>query len=196
MSCNVSGPNPAAAVWHWPTSSSRWQPFCAQPVHRLTTLCLRQSRNTGAEDAEQLGPALCRTAAGPGSQPTGRPLHSLCTWQQLSLTRAARSTGGTREQGQALLNFANSISNFRAVVKAKNWLGWTNDTIDVPCGWPGVSCPNQQLWLILTTLSLVGGTLGCRRCQSCGCSSSRCLPAGLLACWSLQGCQYVLPMAM
>lgn len=50
------------------------------------------------------------------------------------------SAGGTQQQGEALLEFSQSFTNFEVVRGAPQATGWTADTIKTPCGWSGIIC--------------------------------------------------------
>ena len=65
----------------------------------------------------------------------------------MSCQHALARAGGTRQQGEALLAWAESCPNLPEVAAAQHWaLGWTNDTVDVPCSWTGVvTCDNRLL---------------------------------------------------
>ena len=76
---------------------------------------------------------------------------------------ALASAGGTRQQGEALLAWAESCPNLPEVAAAQHWaVAWTNDTVDVPCSWTGITrCDDQLLGI---NLPYVG--LQCKRHQT------------------------------
>ena len=86
------------------------------------------------------------------------PILGPCLTTAWSLNHKMMPAGGTPQQGEALLNFSQSFSNFGAFRAAPQFSGWTVDTIDTPCGWSGITCDKDTglLNIYLTNQGLQG----------------------------------------
>lgn len=61
------------------------------------------------------------------------------------------------EQGQLLLNWTESFSNWQETFVNCRFFGWSQATLAMPCAWTGITCHGNNLAIELFLFGLNGG---------------------------------------
>ena len=115
------------------------------------------------------------------------------------------SAGGTSAQGQALLAWSCTFSNFAATMEACRYFGWTEATVGEPCSWGGIGCSTDGMTfsLSLRNIGLQGRAFkACPvplsitdLCAACGMDASPAPSAGIAAAHTKAAAASSLPPA-
>ena len=90
-----------------------------------------------APEAMQQGSTVQKTT--PPCQATS-PADTMFTFAHRRPRRV--HAGGLQSDGALLLNFSRSFTNFLGGSRAA-YLGWTQNTTNIPCAWTGIQCSSQ-----------------------------------------------------